>query len=68
MLPPVREKRHPQPWLFPPEASLPALDGSVDRLSNGTFLPWLDFVRYRCRHLIRLSQFYHQGGVEIPQG
>ena len=28
---------------FPPEASLPALDGGVDRLSTEAFLPWLDF-------------------------
>ena len=29
---------------FPSEASLPALDGSVDRLSTKAFLPWLDLV------------------------
>ena len=29
---------------FPPKASLPALDGSVDRLSTEVFLPWSDLV------------------------
>ena len=29
---------------FPPEASLPALDGGVDRPSTEAFLPWLELV------------------------
>ena len=29
---------------FPPEASLPALDGGVDRLSTEAFLPWSNLV------------------------
>ena len=29
---------------FPLEASLPALDGGIDRLSTEAFLPWLDLV------------------------
>ena len=29
---------------FPPEASFPALDGGVDRLSTKVFLPWSDLV------------------------
>ena len=29
---------------FPPEASLPALDGGVDRLSTEAFFPWLNLV------------------------
>ena len=29
---------------FPPEASLPTLDGGVDKLSTEAFLPWWDLV------------------------
>ena len=29
---------------FPPEMSLPALDGGVDRLSTKASLPWSDLV------------------------
>lgn len=29
---------------FPPEASFPALDGGVDRLSTKAFIPWSDLV------------------------
>ena len=29
---------------FPPDTSLPALDGGVDRLSSKAFLPWSDLV------------------------
>ena len=30
--------------IFLPEASLPALDGDVDRLSTEAFLPWSDLA------------------------
>ena len=39
-----KNERHPQPWIFfSQEASFPALDGGVDRLSTDAFLPWPDF-------------------------
>ena len=53
-----REKKRPAPF-FLPEASLPALDGGVDRLFTKAFLPW---------HHTPSSRLYHRGRVEMHQG
>ena len=71
MLAPIckREKSSIQSrGFFLPEASLPALDGGVDRLSTKAFTGQTKFVPYQHRRLTLPSQFFHWGRVEMHQG
>ena len=44
LLAPIRKKKKATSALFLPGASLPALDGGVNRLYTKVFLPWSDLV------------------------
>ena len=68
----IEERKEATSIIFLPEASLPALDGGVDRLHTKAFLPWLELVcsllmqmPYLSLPALPLSQGGDTSGVDL---